>query len=499
MKFGNSVRQIFKNSNHLYKNKLKNYEKINSSILMRDYIERKLYFDNEGYYGASNSKPIGRLEKPIRFKEFFGVKDYNDELNKIYPKSTWLTCSELLRPYFGYAIGSYIIATHKRNYLEKKNIKIFEIGCGMGGSIDSILEYMKNFNGKEYRKIEYVGIELSESLRANTEELLKKNHPELYANGQITLLNESFFDFDIEDNKKVLDDLAKDNVYILAFNLIDSLPHDRIKIDSNFSKIFENQFLPNLNINSEDPNLVYDQFKAAFLKFLNQEKHKKLILESHVSCGKNTELDNTYNLLQEFIPLNDNMIKEMLCYNFLPQDAKDVILGHEFKQIEKQIKNKNEDWFFKFLTKFNNKFFSNEYTWLPTTSIEFFMKLNAIFPSHKLILLDYDMLPSFSRNSDYTGKNSPEVYSIKENSMDSITHKSIFASHKTVNKPVNIYFPVDFDLMQLLYKLITGQSGHIHKFNYFMEIYSFNEWCETKSGFNPLMDTHKNMSFLISN
>ena len=115
-----------------------------------------------------------------------------------------------------------------------------------------------------------------------------------------------------------------------------------------------------------------------------------------------------------------------------------------------------------------------------------------------MIILDFDILPSKIFNCDYKGKNAPVVYSIIENSFETKTYDSIFESLETSNLPVNIYFPIDFQNLQLLNKIKTGKDCSLNKFNYFMNEYSLNEWCESKSGFNPLIDTHHNTSFMLS-
>ena len=108
---------------------------------------------------------------------------------------------------------------------------------------------------------------------------------------------------------------------------------------------------------------------------------------------------------------------------------------------------------------------------------------------------NWRLLGSKIFKNDYKGKNSPVVYSIKNDSYDSITHSSIFDNYSS---PVNIYYPVDFQLLQTMYRIITRKRSTINKFKYLMTEYSMAEWCETKSGFNPLVDTHHNLSFLLT-
>jgi hypothetical protein len=188
----------------------------------------------------------------------------------------------------------------------------------------------------------------------------------------------------------------------------------------------------------------------------------------------------------------------MIFYLLLKDQEIDSIMGQNFINLERSRNKYNEDWFVKFLRKLYNFSYNQNTIWFPTESIRFFKYLFKNFPNHKLVLLDFDFIPSKMFNCDYKGKNCPAVYSIIENSLDSITHNSIFDSYSTVKKPVNIYFPVDFELLQIMYKIITGKLATMNKFKYFMEGYSMSEWCESRNGFNPLIHTHHNMSFLLT-
>jgi hypothetical protein len=459
----------------------KNIEKLintKNEMIMRDYIENKLYYENEGYYSNiskcfNDYLPIGRLQMPLEFNKMRGISDYAKELNTKYPKSTWLTSSELLKPYFGYAVGNHILKNKKKG----SNIKILEVGCGMGGAIDSILEFLKKFSIKDYKEVEYVGFEMTESMSQSTKELLINNHPELYKNEQITIFNNSLYDLDKQNN-------YDEEIFILGLNFVDSIGHDRVK--------FPNKIQNNLVSSYKD--FVYNNDgKVGIKKFLEEflKENNDFIQESHV-----VNLDG--NLKEIYKPLEDHLVKEMLSYYFMPYEEKCQIIGQSFLEIEKARINSNEDWFLKVLKAlFNIKGFGNN-VWLPTNCIKFFETIKNRFPYHKLILMDFDFIPTKFFGCDYFGRNSPAVYSIKENSYDSITHKSIFDSYQTVGKPVNVYFPVDFDLLQLMYCIITRKNSSINKHKYFMKENSMDEWSETKSGFNPLLDTHHNLCFLLT-
>lgn len=525
------------------------------NCLMRDYIHHKLYSENSGYYSQKNTNPIGRLETPLNFREMRGISDYSFELNIKYPKSTWMTCPELLRPYFGYAVGNYLdksnkilkevsITNFKKTVNDKstdlnmlnqiaknKNIKIVEIGCGMGGAIDSILEYLRKFSIEDYREIEYVGLELNPFMVQFTNDLLHKNHPNLFENGQVKVLNKSLFDFGDEI-------LAEENVFVLAINYFNSTPHDKLLFAKDFERVLSKE-LKNIQPMSSGINRLKDKkeingalhahFKQFLQKFL--ERNKGIIKQTQVelieenesfgnfnfdnieaaaqakensnSANSNKNINNqqkkkNYLFKQTYQDLSDEKIIDLYTNHIIPEDLKAFILGEQFYNIERARQKKSEDWFIKSFKSFYEKFNNENKLWLPTLAPEFFQKIEALFPNNNLLVLDFDVLPSKIFKCDYKGKNAPVVYSVVENSLETKTFESVFESWETSGLPVNIYFPVDFGNLQLLSKLVSGKDSTLNKFNYFMNEYSVNDWCETKSGFNPLTDTHHNTTFMLS-
>ena len=57
-------------------------------------------------------------------------KDQDGVVTVEEAKGKYLTASETLKPYFGYALGNYIMKFHEANHNDKPIILI-EIGCGM--------------------------------------------------------------------------------------------------------------------------------------------------------------------------------------------------------------------------------------------------------------------------------------------------------------------------------------------------------------------------------
>lgn len=517
------------NSNNDFLNLLKSSN--SEKALMRDYTNHKLYSENSGYYSDKNKNPIGRLETPLNFREMRGISDYSYELNVKYPKSTWMTCPELLRPYFGYALGNYLEKSNKilkeiqtekirkeninlnmtDNQINKGNIKIVEIGCGMGGAIDSILEYLKKFSIKDYREIEYVGLELNPFMAEYTNELLKRNHPSLFENRQITVLNKSLFDWENEI-------ITEENVFVLAINYFNSTPHDKLLFAKDFDRVLAKELksIPQLaGINKvknkkEINSALHAHYKEFFVKFLQRNKgiiketkveyinKDSLLNDSVTSINENNKTKKNYLFKEIYEDLQDEKIIDAYINYIIPNDIKAFILGEQFYNLELARQKKSEDWFIKSFKNFYEKFNNESKIWIPTLAPEFFTKIQAIFPNNNLLVLDFDVLPSKLFNCDYKGKNAPVVYSIVENSFETKTYNTIFESWETSGLPVNIYFPLDFSNLQLTNKIVTGKDCTLNKFNYFMNEYSINEWCESKSGFNPLIDTHHNTTFMLT-
>ena len=114
-------------------------------MLVRDFINDRLYYKDEGYFTKKDVQ-LGYLKEPIKFKELFGFEEYNNTLKENYPENAWLTPSEIFKPYYGITIGRYIYqkfeeknpaSIGKARYARK--IKIVEAGAGNGSAAESIL------------------------------------------------------------------------------------------------------------------------------------------------------------------------------------------------------------------------------------------------------------------------------------------------------------------------------------------------------------------------
>lgn len=62
----------------------------------------------------------------------------------------------------------------------------------------------------------------------------------------------------------------------------------------------------------------------------------------------------------------------------------------------------------------------------------------------------------------------------------------------------DILFPTDFNVMELIYRAITGKLTRVLSHEEFLRRWAYVEETETKNGENPLLSWYKNASVLTT-
>lgn len=517
-----------------------------NKILMSEFVHRKLYDESTGgYYSSTNEHTIGKLTQPLNFKDMRGFSDFSDKLVLHYPKSTYVTSSEILYPYYGYAVANYISRvnnmTSKGRSVSGNNtgqaivssvtsLKIIEVGCGVGSLADSILNFFKLFEINKYKSIEYSAIELNKRLAESTLKSLEMKNPQLKLKEKISTVVNSVLN--VDPNAIIKSNQSQH--FILLFNLFNSLPHNRIRINSQ-SKVtelvqnalefqcsptkiaqmkIENTFTSNyfksfdgeLEKASKNAKAVSKSYISDILRY---ETFTLFFIDSimkqpnlfHVSCvnikDQKEDFVDLNDILKNFNPETDKPIIDLvksLIVHFYPTE----LLMNESKAIysTKTNKQKKDDWLIR-LIKMYNRFIQKDYIWLPSQSNDLISVLCSIFPESFFIINDYDFIMT-KRKIDYHGVNCPDVYSVMKDSSEWVSYNSLVNPVNPENLPVNIYFPVDFELLQKQFYLHSGRYLEIKKHSSFMKENQYEDWAESKSGFNPLFETNINCSFLLS-
>ena len=62
----------------------------------------------------------------------------------------------------------------------------------------------------------------------------------------------------------------------------------------------------------------------------------------------------------------------------------------------------------------------------------------------------------------------------------------------------DILFPTNFNVMELMYRAITGKLTRVMSHEEFLRRWAYVEETETKNGENPLLTWYKNASVLVT-
>ncbi|RDW87535.1 hypothetical protein BP5796_03229 [Coleophoma crateriformis] len=125
--------------------------------------------------------------------------------------------------------------------------------------------------------------------------------------------------------------------------------------------------------------------------------------------------------------------------------------------------------------------------YIPTRLMQFFDVLERYFPGHKLVTSDFHDLPDTIK-----GINAPVVQTRYQRRTvpvrTALVHQGYF----------DILFPTDFNVMESMYRAITGKLTRVLSHEDFLRRWAYVEETQTKSGENPLLNWYKNASVMTT-
>ncbi|KAL1393849.1 S-adenosyl-L-methionine-dependent methyltransferase [Phyllosticta capitalensis] len=125
--------------------------------------------------------------------------------------------------------------------------------------------------------------------------------------------------------------------------------------------------------------------------------------------------------------------------------------------------------------------------YIPTRLMQFFDILNNYFPAHKLVTSDFHALPDTVK-----GVNAPVVQTRYKK-------RTIPVSTALVQQGYfDILFPTDFQVMEDVYRAITGRLTRVLTHEDFMRRWAYVEDTEVRSGENPLLNWYQNASVMTT-
>lgn len=305
----------------------------------------------------------------------------------------------------------------------------------------------------------------------------------------------------------------------------------------NLNLYSKSEYLVDINRNIFESLLNKIQFFLYLLEFfdsllINNKSNKNLFSLNFIEINKKEHImlnvEDAYNKLNnnenDFIEL-EKFFEVIRILGLKFYEENDLFKNISYNKIvklndQKEFKNK-EDFGVKLLKRFTN-YINSEYIWLPLKTERLISnivvnsnnKLNDKNLNVNYIINDYDYIfnkQSFvfniynkSNTCNYFGINMPCIYSIDIKTKQNIEYNNIFDLDycSKSSTPINIYFPVDFDLIKKLFYLIDSKNCtllNIIKHKSFFNIHSLDYYLNNEISYNVLTETNINMSFGISN
>ncbi|PYI18845.1 amidase signature enzyme [Aspergillus violaceofuscus CBS 115571] len=125
--------------------------------------------------------------------------------------------------------------------------------------------------------------------------------------------------------------------------------------------------------------------------------------------------------------------------------------------------------------------------YIPTRLMQFFDILNNYFPGHRLVASDFSSLPDAVR-----GLNGPVVQTRFERRTIPVTTPYVQQGY------FDIFFPTDFNVIEDMYRAITGKLTQVVSHEDFMQRWAYIADTETRNGENPMLTWYKNASMLMT-
>ncbi|KAJ0414276.1 amidase signature domain-containing protein [Aspergillus carlsbadensis] len=123
--------------------------------------------------------------------------------------------------------------------------------------------------------------------------------------------------------------------------------------------------------------------------------------------------------------------------------------------------------------------------YVPTRLMQFFDILDTYFPGHRLVASDFSSLPDA-----VPGFNAPVVQTRYKRRTVPVSTPFVHQGY------FDIFFPTDFNVVEDIYRAVTGKLTQVVSHEDFMKRWAYIEDTETRSGENPLLTWYKNASIL---
>lgn len=411
-----------------------------------------LYNPNYGYFSKhatifSPGEPFdfNNIEDGPAFHRLLGerYKQFEDELDKVHydeMRQLWHTPTELFRPYYGEAIARYLVSNYKLTLYPYHDLIIYEMGAGNGTMMLNVLDFIRDTDHEVYQRTKFKIIEISPSLAHLQMKNLQESAHAAGHMSHVEIINRSIFDWDT---------YVHSPCFFLALEVFDNFPHDAIRYHVKTELPQQNSVL--IDADGEFIQYYHSQLDPIAARFLR------------VRQAAATRPVPT--------PLGPRLVRSLR--SALPLQS--------------------------------------EYTlpeYIPTRLMQFFEILDSYFPAHRLVASDFSSLPDA-----VPGFNAPVVQTrYKRRTVPVSTPYVCSAICLSLKFPFfhcsdsiqvqqgyfDIFFPTQFDVIEDIYRAITGKLTQVASHEDFMRRWAYLEDTETRSGENPLLSWYKNASMITT-
>ena len=126
--------------------------------------------------------------------------------------------------------------------------------------------------------------------------------------------------------------------------------------------------------------------------------------------------------------------------------------------------------------------------YIPTRLMQFFDVLHTFFPAHRLIVADFNS----SLPDTIPGIHSPVVQTRYQRRNVQVTTPYVHQGY------FDIFFPTEFNIMEDIYRAITGKLTRVSSHEAFLRSWAYVEDTQTRNGENPMLSWYKNASVMTT-
>lgn len=394
---------------------------------------------------------FNQIQDEPEFHQMLGQRytEFEDKLDLKEPNETrqlWHTPTELFRPYYGEAIARYLVSNYKLSQYPYHDLVIYEMGAGNGTLMLNILDYIRELEPPVYDRTKFKIIEISTNLaKLQQTQLLRSADSRGHAS-KVEIINKSIFEWD---------QVVPAPCYFLAMEVFDNFAHDSIRYDP-----------------------------------LTEEPLQGTVL-----------IDSKGDFFEFFLPTIDPVASRFLRVRHAATGGCYPLPLYQNKML-RRLRN---------AMPFTPNLSDPEY--IPTRLMQFFDILGKYFPSHRLVTSDFHDLPDTIKGMNapvvqtrYKRRTVPVTTPLVSSSLVSALNLYLTfdgESRLIIEEQVHqgyfdILFPTDFNVMELMYRAITGKLTRVSSHEEFLRRWAYVEETETKNGENPLLTWYKNASVLTT-